>query len=261
MREPCCDISTKSKQPELASHLLELFARTSEEIEAELETIKSCPSPCDDGTVLLPGLSRRVSCPVSSPACAFGLRVTGELEKYMNGIMIEIGVPRRHIENFSGHRESYAVLEANDWLFRGFLVICGRTGSGKSFAAARVVYRYLESRITDRLKQSAWRAAQIAGESVSWQGAKEISDDRDISARAIGASLLVIDDLGREDGAKTTRAALCSAVSRRYDAKLATVITTEFSMGDIRRRYGRFFTDRLTEDAGNGGNVVDCGNV
>jgi DNA replication protein DnaC len=94
-----------------------------------------------------------------------------------------------------------------------------------------------------------------------WRSAREIIGGGEAFARVASAALLVLDDLGREENTKTARAALCSAVSKRYDAKLATAVTTELSMTDLRKRYGRYLTDRLAEDMGNGGGIIDCGCV
>jgi DNA replication protein DnaC len=175
--------------------------------------------------------------------------------------MIRIGVPRRHVENFDKRRESYAVSEGGKWPFRGFLLFCGKTGSGKSFGAASVIYKHLENSVTDHLDPRTWEAADRAGYSVLWHRAKDIADDRETYARASAVFLLAMDDLGREEDTKMAIAAMCSVISRRYDAKLPTVITTELPMSGIGNRYGRFFTDRLTEDAEDGGNVVDCGGI
>jgi hypothetical protein len=183
------------------------------------------------------------------------------MNRYIAGVMARIGVPRRHIVNFGERRESYAVSEALKWPLQGFLVLCGRTGSGKSFAAARVIYGYLESRISGPLNRGTWGEAERAGDSVMWRSAYDIAGGRDIAARAGTVSLLVMDGLGREEETKTAGLALCSVISKRYDAKLATVITTELPVGGIRKRYGRFVTDRLAEDTGDGGSVIDCGDV
>ena len=246
------------------SGTLARFLKASDEIRSELEAIKGCPAPCEDGTAQIrtaSGLCRRLPCPARSPNCLYGIRLTEELTWYVARIMARVGVPRRHVENFAGCRESYPVSEALRWPFRGFLVLCGRTGSGKSFGAARLIQAYLEGHITDRLDRGTWEAADRRGDSVLWLGAKDITDDRGIHAKASSVSLLAIDDLGREDDTKAARAAMCSAVSKRYDSKLATVITTELSMAGISKRYGRYLTGRLLEDSGAGGGVVDFGDA
>jgi hypothetical protein len=43
--------------------------------------------------------------------------------------------------------------------------------------------------------------------------------------------------------------------------KLPTVITTTLTMLDIDIRYGSRVVDRLTEDIGNGGMIVECGDI
>jgi DNA replication protein DnaC len=175
--------------------------------------------------------------------------------------MDRVGVPRRHVDNFRAFRESYPVMEAAKWPVRGFLVFGGTAGSGKSFGAAYVVREYLESRAVDWLDRGAWINAERAADSVMWRSAKDVIDDGEAYARSASVTLLVMDDLGREEETKTARSALCSVVSKRYDAKLATVVTTELSMAGLRKRYGRYLTDRLTEDIGHGGGIIDCGDV
>jgi DNA replication protein DnaC len=268
MSKRCFESLIEPESMENLNNALSRSLKTSEEIRAELDAIKTCPSPCEDGIVSIrtsSGLNRRAACPVMNAGCPYGIRSGEKFYSYIARIMNRIGVPRRHIENFGKRGESYAVSEADKWPVRGFLLLCGKTGSGKSFAAASVVRGYLESRVKDRLVRETWGAAERAGESVIWVSAKDIADGRDISVTRSGVrgniSLLVLDSLGREEETKTAISALCSAVSKRYDAKQATVITTELSMSDISKRYGRFFADRLAEDIGDGGCLVDCGDV
>jgi DNA replication protein DnaC len=142
-----------------------------------------------------------------------------------------------------------------------FLVFCGKSGVGKSFGAACAVREYLKSRIANWIDRRTWEAAERAADSAMWSDAKEITDDKAAFSRARTAFLLVLDDLGKEEDTQTGRAAVCSVISKRYDAMLATVITTELPMSDIRIRYGSYLAERLAEDAGNGGNIVDCGEV
>jgi DNA replication protein DnaC len=94
-----------------------------------------------------------------------------------------------------------------------------------------------------------------------WRGADEIAGDRTIAARAREKSLLVIDDLGGEGGAFEGQSAIRGVISRRYDSKLPTVITTGLTMPDIRNRYGRYVAERLIEDIRHGGKIAECGDV
>jgi hypothetical protein len=237
----------------------------SERIGAELESVKACPEPCYDGSVRIVTAASdrdlRVACPLVRWDCAYGLRLRIELDRYLEKTMSRLGVPRRHLENFGGIRESVALAEALKWPVRGFLVLCGKPGVGKSFAAACVVREFLKRRITNRMDRKTWEAADRAGDSVMWSGAKEITDDKGAFVRARSAFLLVLDDLGKEEDTQTGRAAACAVISKRYDAMLATAVTTELPMSGLRIRYGSYLTERLAEDAGRGGSVVDCGDV
>jgi hypothetical protein len=182
-----------------------------------------------------------------------------DLERYFTRIMCEAGVPFRHIDNFRGHSASLAVNEASGWPMLGFLIFCGAPGSGKSFGAAWVVKEHLWSRISDWRERSAWEHAEKAGRNTMWCGAMEIGDDRNVAVQTRGKFLLVIDDLGMEK--ESGQSAVCGVISKRYDLKLPTIITTELTMPDIRDRYGPHIVERLVEDAVCGGKVIDCGDV
>jgi hypothetical protein len=68
-------------------------------------------------------------------------------------------------------------------------------------------------------------------------------------------------DDGTEGDAITSQAAIRGAILKRYDMKLPAVITTSLTMPDIDARYGNRIADRLTEDIGDGGRIIDCGRV
>jgi DNA replication protein DnaC len=173
--------------------------------------------------------------------------------------MRQIGVPRRHIENFGKRRDSLAVLGAMKWPARGFLVLYGGTGTGKSFGAAWAVREYLKNGVSKPMDKKTWESIERAGDNAIWANVQEIASDRVLLPKASAARLLIMDDLGREEDTKAGNAAVCALISKRYDAKLATIVTSELSLADIRKRYGRYLADRLAEDFGDGGGVIDCG--
>jgi hypothetical protein len=239
-----------------------------DEIGSALAKIKTCPEPCDDGKVLIQtlfgtsGADCRVACPIISPGCAYGNKLLYEWNMRLTRAMTQIGVPRRHIGNLRNPRKSPAVSGVMNWTGRGFLILCGVPGTGKSFGAAWAVREYIKNRVFDPMDKKTWEVADRAGDNVTWLNAQDIAADRadrNFSQRAYAASLLVMDDLGREEDTKSGNVAVCAVISKRYDAKLATVVTTELSLADIEKRYGRYLSDRLTEDVGDGGGVVDCG--
>jgi hypothetical protein len=236
----------------------------SEEVEEKLAGIKSCPEPCDDGTVeivLSSGQARKMLCPVITPDCRYGQRMERGLDKFIAGVMSGIGVPLRHIENFRKPRRTEAIDEVSKWPARGFLVFFGDTGSGKSFGAALAVREYLKNQVTGSFDRRLWESAERAGNAVTWLDALDIADDRGNAARARRAFLAVIDDLGGEGDMAQCQAAIRGVILKRYDMKLPTVITTSLTMLDIDARYGNRIADRLTEDIGDGGRIIDCGSL
>jgi hypothetical protein len=235
----------------------------SEEIETELANVKSCPAPCDDGSVLVSppsGEPRRVRCPVASHYCGYGIALGNKLDAWLNKTMLGAGVPRRHIGNFDGHFETEALTWARKWSFHGFLVLIGASGIGKSFGAAWAVKEYLRSRIPDPLDARTWNRSDTGGENVMWRSANKIIHDRKMASSACDRALLVLDDLGREGDAQIRRADIGDVISARYDARLPTVITTELPFSDIIKTYGLYAAHKLAEDSeGNGGMIADCG--
>jgi hypothetical protein len=235
------------------------------EIEEELAGITTCPAPCEDGRVLVSppsGQPRRLRCPVVSHYCAYGRGLEGRLNARLRKIMLEFGLPRRHIEHFEGYFHTESLAWACKWNFQGFLVLIGPSGVGKSFGAAWAVREYLMSRISDPLDIRTWNCAEIAGRNVMWCSANKIIHDRKLASRACDSALLVLDDLGREGDAQIRRADIGDVISARYDAKLPTVITTELTFSDIIKTYGLYAVHKLTEGKGGedyGGMIADCG--
>jgi hypothetical protein len=241
--------------------------KVEKEIQKELDNIQTCPAPCEEGTVLISppsGTRQRRRCPLLSFACPFGRVVEEKLDGHLNRLLLDAGVPRRHIEHFDACIETPALLCANQWGFGGFLVFFGKSGVGKSFGAAWTVKRYLRSMISDLLDTNTWRRAVNAGENTVWTTANRAIHDKSAISSSRAARLLVMDDLGREGNFPTRRADVSDIVSSRYDAKLPTIVTTELTFGGIIAAYGDNTTFKLVEDIqgeASGGMLVDCGDV
>jgi DNA replication protein DnaC len=180
------------------------------------------------------------------------------LDRHIIGVMADIGVPLRHIENFPERRETEETAEASRWPVRGFLIFTGDTGMGKSFGAALVLYEYLKSRVSNHFDRGSWEAAEKTRSSVMWSTAMDIAEDRKTAAQAKRGRLVVIDDLGSESDTPEGQTAIRGVLMKRYDMKLPTVVTTSLTMVDIDIRYGSRIANRLTEDIENGGSIIDC---
>jgi hypothetical protein len=238
-----------------------------DEIQTELDNIQICPVPCEDGTVLVTppsGTSQRRRCPLLSFLCPYGIGIEEKLDGYLNRLLLETGVPQRHIGHFDAYIETPALLSANKWGFGGFLVFFGASGVGKSFGAAWAAKRYLRSMISDPLDTKTWNRAANAGENIVWTTANRVIRDKNTISLSRSARLLVMDDLGREGDFPTRRADVSDIVSSRYDAKLPTIVTTELTFGGILAAYGENTAFKLIEDIQGelaGGMFVDCGDV
>jgi hypothetical protein len=235
-------------------------------MEDKLNQIKKCPKPCDDGMVELDissGQKKRMPCQLITSDCPYGEWMERELDRYVVGVMSGIGVPRRHLENFTDLLQTEALAEIDKWPSRGFLIFIGGTGSGKSFGAAMTVHKYLKNVVANPFDRKAWGMAERVGStgSVMWCAAMDISDDRETAARAKRERLAVIDDLGGEPDTSAGRNALSGIILKRHDMKLPTVITTTLTMLDIDIRYGSRVADRLIEDIEDGGVIVECGDI
>jgi hypothetical protein len=243
------------------------FLTIAEEIQTELDHIQTCPAPCEDGTVPVSppsGTSQRRRCPLLSFGCPYGIGIEEKLDGYLNRLLLETGVPQRHVENFAAYIETPALLSANRWEFGGFLVFFGASGVGKSFGAAWAAKRYLRSMIPDLLDTQTWNRAANAGENTVWATANRAIRDKGAISSSCAARLLVLDDLGREGDFPTRRADVSDIVSSRYDSKLPTIVTTEMTFGEIMAAYGENTAFKLIEDIQGetaGGMFADCGDV
>ena len=245
---------------EVIERVMADFEKSQREMDAALSTIKTCPGPCADQTVeiSLPGKKPyRTECPIASRDCHYGARLTAILDSFLIGLMSNIGVPVRHLDNITSSVGSVAIKSAESWQRRGFLVLTGIPGVGKSFAAARAIKSYLGMRIDNWFARRNWEAAATAAESIVWASAKETVDDKLLAGRIRSCQLAALDDLGKEDDTRTGVAAVRDVITKRYDAKLPTIITSELTLLDIQNRYGRYIAERLVEDYCS--KIVDCG--
>jgi hypothetical protein len=121
------------------------------------------------------------------------------------------------------------------------LVLCGPTGTGKSFAAAEWLWA----------RGGLWRTAGELAR-MPWYG-----KDSEVG-RLESAAALVIDDLGVQADAGAAgavfRSRLGELVAARFAAKLPTLITTNATGDDLRRILDDRIKDRMRQD----GIAVEC---
>jgi hypothetical protein len=241
--------------------VIKRIGRTLEEKRLAIQRLKACPGSCGDGIVSIAsdsGGTIRVSCPLASVNCSYGKWLQAGLDAYIVKIMLESGVPRRYVENLSDCRDSVSLKAACEWNFRGFLVLCGNSRTGKSFTAACVLRKYLQNRIPDCMDKNTWKEAEPGCLGVAWLNAAEVNGDREAAARAKSAHLLVLDDFGGESDAGGNHAAMRRVISARYEAALPAVITTELAIENIKARYGHGAAERIVGSKRDGGRIIEC---
>jgi hypothetical protein len=232
-----------------------------EENRLAAESIKTCPGPCIDRTVtvtLKSSKTRRLSCPIANPNCAYGRRVKDDLNDYLARVLSEIGIPRRHLTCLKNHRDSLSLNAACEWTYRGFLLLCGHSGTGKSFTAACLLRKYLKSRIPDHIDRHTWAEAEHSHAGAAWINASELYGDREAIVTARTAHLLVLDDFGGDGEMKANHSTINRVISARYDAMLPTIITTGLMIESIKNRYGCCTAEKIVGKAGDGSMIVEC---
>ena len=122
----------------------------------------------------------------------------------------------------------------------GWLVFMGETGCGKTHLAAAIVnYRYQNKQpalfvvVPDFLDHL--RSTFNPGSAVSYDH---------IFERVKTAPLLVLDDFGEQSTTAWAREKLYQVINYRYNARLATVITTRCSLEDIDSAISSRFSDQ-----------------
>ncbi len=161
-----------------------------------------------------------------------------DLRRWRNEVLEKCGIPRRMWAELESLKETDAIRAVDNWRKGGktFLVLEGGVGVGKTYAASHFV-------------------AQPGGLFVKTMDiARKSAFDTEGWNQLYTTPFLAIDDLGSEplDEKGWALSAILGLIDRRYDEAAHTVITTNLSLDQIRKRYGqdggRLF-DRLREAA------------
>lgn len=138
------------------------------------------------------------------------------------------------------------------------MIFLGKTGIGKSSAAAALMVRLLVQGW--REGERAWEAAQW----LQWFSAEDLGrarrehplgrGDAPELYEAEGASLLVIDDAGwdREPDC------VSSVLAKRYERGLPTIVTSGKTLTELSAHYGAAVVRRVVDSGGRRAKLVDC---
>jgi DNA replication protein DnaC len=125
----------------------------------------------------------------------------------------------------------------------GWLVLMGETGCGKTHLAAAIVNHHYQARkpalfvvvpdFLDHLRSA-------------FNPESKVSYDR-LFERVKTAPLLVLDDFGEQTTTPWVREKLYQVINYRYNARLATVITTRYSLEEILEQVEVSISSRLVD--------------
>lgn len=124
--------------------------------------------------------------------------------------------------------------------------IQGGTGRGKTHLAAAAARSYLAE--TEQRTVVFRFAREIMRRIRQTYGPLATEQESDVLSILGCASLLVIDDLGKESGDEASAfvlSALHEILSRRLDAIMPTIVTSELSVVQVERRYGAAIASRI----------------
>lgn len=234
------------------------------------EQIKECPHPDGEcmSDLILYG-EHMLCCPVFASVtdiedtgrCGYASRLADSFRMHIaDTLATRCDFPSRHIYNFRKKKDTCQMREAMTYNYRNILMLCGPTGTGKSFIAAYLCYRWCMDAYGAYFKnKTEWGDIDTRiSKAVKWYTAYEIvtatpQEQKEIAKSAL---IMVIDDLGTEDNTPRCAAAMNYVISKRYDhdGMHATIITTNMNVGELAVRYGKRLTDRLMEV----GQIVQC---
>lgn len=225
--------------------------KTSGRVEALIAAMESiresgeCRGCDEQGKITLTWKNGSVSksmCPNASADCNHGKRKSLRAAVDIKAEMLSAGIPKRHVDNLPGTANS-TTRQVDLWKFKDFLTISGNPGCGKSFAVSSAIYKRC---LNIQLRGDAGEGARIS-QVYSWKTPYQLLNDKAVFWEAICVSVLVIDDLGREESTPQKKAAIAEIIGQRYDRKLTTAITTNLKPEEIQGRYGTPTFQRLIE--------------
>jgi hypothetical protein len=114
-----------------------------------------------------------------------------------------------------------------------WLLLLGRTRARKSRQAALA----LKFRALSELKRCGWVNAAKLSSAAQRQFGHDGAGYQQLLAGAESAPVLVLDDLGKEHGSPVVQTAMYSLINQRFERKLTTIVTSQYSGEQLARMY------------------------
>lgn len=131
------------------------------------------------------------------------------------------------------------------------MVLVGKPGSGKTHLAVGILRAILDARSADDVSFSRFRSKFVVVPELLDTLRERIGDPtvRDPLPALMQAPLVVLDDLGREKPSEWVTDRLYVLVNSRYNAKLPTIVTTNYPLSDLANRGYDAMISRLRDGA------------
>lgn len=131
------------------------------------------------------------------------------------------------------------------------MVLIGKAGSGKTHLAVGILRAIAEAKAASDPTYSLFRSRFVVVPELLDTLRERISDPmvRDSLPGLMEAPLVVLDDLGREKPTEWVTDRLYVLVNKRYNAKLPTIVTTNYALSELAQRGYDAMMSRLRDDA------------
>jgi DNA replication protein DnaC len=183
---------------------------------------------------------------------------------YLGMALRNAGIPERYIdrrldtfEAIPGTEQALAAAHGivrdalDDQRVSRGMVLVGKAGSGKTHLAVGILRAIAEAKRDTDETFSLFRSKFVVVPEFLDTLRERISDPmvRDPLPALMEAPLVVLDDLGREKPTEWVTDRLYVLVNRRYNAKLPTVVTTNYALSELAQRGYDAMMSRLRDDA------------
>jgi len=130
---------------------------------------------------------------------------------------------------------------------KGFLLLAGENGTGKSFAAMKIYERNTSYSLPQYNDEEAIFLNQSTLNFLFGEHQSKWGSTHALLKRLIMTPLLVLDDIGTKDPTPSFMDLLYAVVDMRYTNRQtqSTILTTNMNSKDMRAKFGDAFTSRV----------------
>lgn len=177
-------------------------------------------------------------------------RILGHMPEQLRTCDVQALLGRVRDPQFRDFAESW------QWGMAG-IVLSGRSGLGKTSAAGALFLRLLAAQ-DRRWRGLQWLSAVRFVRARTEARGVDSPEDVDPTVLYERATLLVIDDLGKEPDTQWAKEIIHGLIDARYLRGESTITTTELDGAQLLNRYGTATARRLYESKGRVGKVIEA---